>query len=492
MSGLPSASVSLRAVGLAVVSALLAVPQPASAHPLGNFTINRYSRLEPTGDQLRITYVLDMAEIPAFQELPAVDRDGDGRVSEAEREEYAGRKAEELRRGLALTLDGRPATLRVASRELSFPEGQAGLSLLRLQVVFESPTPAGVVLSAEYRDENYSGRIGWKEIVVRAGAGASLLESDAPTADQSDELRNYPEDMLSSPPDRTSARFRFHIASGGQASEVRAPVAREVLAGPAQAFTSLVTQGELNFGGVLLAVLASALLGGIHAASPGHGKTVMAAYLVGTHGSFVHALALALGVTVSHTAGVLALGAITLFASKVILPEQLYPWLTLVSGVIVLIIGFGLLLRALLRRRQENDRSDDHHYGFGHQHGHGHAHNHSLPITGRNLVALGLAGGIVPSASALVVLLSALAWGRPGFGLLLVVAFGAGMALVLTTTGFLVVHAGRLIVKSLPVGGSPLQQTLGRAMPSLSALVMTLAGAMVTLQALGQFGLFSS
>lgn len=259
---------------------------------------------------------------------------------------------------------------------------------------------------------------------------------------------------------------------------------------------------------MLLAILASAVLGGIHAASPGHGKTVMAAYVAGTRGTFVHALALALSVTVSHTAGVLALGAITLFASNVIHREQLYPWLTLASGLIVLVIGVGLALRVLRGGKAGLDEHEHHHHehGHGHEHGHNHApghdpshdpghqhgHRHDLPITWRNLFGLGLAGGIIPSASAVVVLLGALALGRLGFGLVLIIAFGAGMVIVLTATGVLIVYAGRLLARFYPDIGSPLQRGFTRAISYVSALVMTVIGVVVTLQALVQFGLLGA
>jgi nickel/cobalt exporter len=280
------------------------------------------------------------------------------------------------------------------------------------------------------------------------------------------------------------------FADGGLGSDLPATVARDIATRPADAFASLVTVSELNPGVVLLAILASAILGGIHAASPGHGKTVMAAYIVGTRGTFVHALALALSVTVSHTAGVLALGAITVFASNVILPERLYPWLTLASGLTVLVIGVVLLLRvltpgsaaaALEHAHHHRDHGHDHPHDHGQSHDHGHDRRRDLLITWRTLFALGLAGGILPSASALVVLLGALALERLGFG--------AGMAIVLTATGVLIAYAGRLAARFFPETDSPLRRTCTRAVPFVSALMMTLIGVVVTVQALGQFGL---
>lgn len=490
---------------LGAFGAVLALlPAIALAHPLGNFTVNRYSRIAGDGAALRIFSVLDVAEIPAAQESQAADTDRDGAVSPAEWDAYRARKVEDLRRGLELTIDGAPVQLETEESTLSTPPGQAGLPLLRIEARFWARWSGGPgEHRAAFRDGNDPSRIGWREIVVRPGPGLAILRSTAPADDVSDELRSYPEGMLQSPLDRRTAEWTFTLAAGAAGPPSPALLATGTVARPADAFTSLITASELNPGVILFALLAAAVLGGIHAASPGHGKTVMAAYIVGTRGTFKHAVALALSVTVSHTFGVLALGAITVFASNLIFPEQLYPWLTLISGLIVVVIGLGLLLRLTLGWRTSRGHLHDH--GHHHDHGHGsghdpdeahehepwheHGHRHDLPLTWRNLFALGFAGGIIPSASALVVLLSAIALGRLGFGLTLIVAFGVGMAVVLTAAGVLLVHGGRLIARYFPDAGSPGRRALTRLVPVVSALVMTAAGSIVTLQALGQFGL---
>ncbi len=496
-----------RSLFLAVIAAVFLAPAIALAHPLGNFTVNRYSRIEVERGAIRVRYVLDVAEIAAVQEQQAADTDRDGSVSEAEWDAYKARKVEEIRRGLELNVDAAGIPLVTEGSSVSTPPGQANLLLVRVEARFRGEVAAGGAHRAAYRDRNEPTRQGWREILVRPGAGISIVRSTVPGEDISDELRTYPEDLLQSPLDRREAVWEF--ADGGAMSALPETLARDVVARPTDAFTALVSVADLSPTVVLLATLASAILGGIHAASPGHGKTVMAAYIVGSRGTFLHALALALSVTVSHTAGVLLLGAIALFASNVILPEQLYPWMTLASGLIVLIIGMGLVLRVLAARGGEtmhghahadgdqhgqghgHSHDSDHSHGHderGHDHDHGHRHRHDLPITWRNLFALGLAGGIIPSASAVVVLLGALALGRLGFGLLLIVAFGVGMAVVLTATGVLLVYAGRLMAHYFPDTGSPLQGRFTRAIPLMSALVMTLIGAVVTVQALRQFG----
>jgi ABC-type nickel/cobalt efflux system permease component RcnA len=331
-----------------------------------------------------------------------------------------------------------------------------------------------------------------REIVVRAGPGAVLGDSSAPVEDVTDELRTYPDALLQNPLDRREARWTFSVTGDTPPTPLAAP--NTVSPRTTDPFAALVTATELNPTVIVLALLGAAFLGGIHAASPGHGKSVMAAYIVGTHGTVTHALALALSVTLAHTTGVLALGLLTVVASNVIFPEQLYPWLTLVSGGLVLIVGLGFLATSV-RGRSRGVHEHSHDHGHSHEHGHGHEHPHahtrrSLAPTWRGLFALGLAGGIVPSGSALIVLLSSIALGRLGFGLVLIVAFGLGMAVVLVATGMLLVHAGRLMLRLFPDNTrSPTRQRLAAAVPVVSASVMTLLGGVAMFQGLSQLGM---
>jgi ABC-type nickel/cobalt efflux system permease component RcnA len=205
---------------------------------------------------------------------------------------------------------------------------------------------------------------------------------------------------------------------------------------------------------VCLALTVAAGLGAFHALEPGHGKTVVAAYLVGARGTAWHALCLGLMVTATHTAGVYLLGLVTLYASHYVVPERLYPWLGILSGLTVAGLGCALFLRRYT--------GEDHTHAHGHTHGHSHTHAHTAGYTHhhhvhkthhhpspgetvslRQLLALGVTGGIVPCPAALVVLLSAVALQRVGFGLLLIVAFSVGLATVLIAVGLLMVYARR-------------------------------------------------
>ena len=459
---------------------VLAASQTAPAHPLGNFSVNRCSRIEVTSDRVRVRYVLDMAEIPAFQEMAAIDLDGDGRVDDVERPRYLGQRTPALLRNLHLSLNGAPAALTVVSQGLSFPPGQAGLATLRLVCDFEALTVGGGgVREGNYRDDNSPGRLGWKEVVVRAGEGVSLRWSTAPDRDRTDELRAYPQDALAGSPERREARFAFAPASGAGAGAQGAAQGVSPRAG--DRFAALVSGDERGLPVVLFSLLIAFGLGALHALSPGHGKTVVGAYLVGARGTARDALFLGLTVTATHTSGVFALGLVTLYASRYILPERLYPWLSLASGLIVAGIGLTLFVRRL-----RGARPHTHGDGEVHDHPHDHAHSHIAPgadpVTWRGLLALGVSGGLLPCPSALVVLLSAIAFRRVGFGMLLIVAFSAGLAAALTGVGLLFVRA-RGVLERFRTDGA-----LAGALPALSACVVTGAGAVIAAQALTQVG----
>jgi ABC-type nickel/cobalt efflux system permease component RcnA len=255
---------------------------------------------------------------------------------------------------------------------------------------------------------------------------------------RSSRLTAYPNDLLQSPIDQRSASLS--VRPGGAAvdrlpARLEAPVRAlpRGIDGPTRAFTSLVARHHLSVGFAFVALALAIVLGAIHALAPGHGKTVMAAYLVGQRGTMRQAGLIGLTVTATHTAGVLALG-LALSASSLVAPERLYPWLGLASGALLAVIGIGLLSRAVRARR------------YRHEHHHGHHHHHPVvedvaPVRTRALVAMGFAGGLVPSPSALVVLLGAMALGRAWFGVVLVIAYGLGMAGTLTAAGVLLLRA---------------------------------------------------
>ena len=240
------------------------------------------------------------------------------------------------------------------------------------------PCPASADTIA-YHNDYATDRLGWREIVVVNGQDVRLDGPADLTIDRSDVLRAYPDDLLSSPLDERSLTVAYTIAPGAAAA---AAEAETVPAGPAdvgQQLSAIVNGGDLTTTGMLLALIAAAAWGALHALSPGHGKTVVGAYLVGSRGTPRHALFLGLTVTVTHTAGVLALGLLILFASQTIVPERLYPWLSLTSGLLVAVLGLTILRQRLRGLpafgHHHHDREPSHAHEHEHDHRHVHAHD---------------------------------------------------------------------------------------------------------------------
>ena len=358
-----------------VVSMLTFLPTHyASAHPLGNFSVNRYSRLELSQKFIEIHYVVDMAEVPALQERGVIDSDRDGTVSNEEYDLYLETKAEKLSEGLHLTINGNAAFLKAISKELTFPPGQGGLLTQRLALTLEapvSPSTQGKPWVLDYNDHNYSGRLGWKEIIVQPLPGVELLESNIPNQDKSDALREYPEELLNTPLDIQNARLRFiPNENAATAPDKKAVQPGTINNGTENQFSKLITAQNLTLPVMLIAFFTALGLGAVHSLSPGHGKTIVAAYLVGSRGTPKHAIFLGAVVTLTHTIGVFALGLVTLFASRYILPQQLYPWLSTLSGLIVMLIGATLFTRRLSFLRNGNAHSHSHDHPHHHHHGH--------------------------------------------------------------------------------------------------------------------------
>lgn len=484
------------ALALAVLLAALALPAAAQAHPLGNFTVNQQARVAISGDRVDVRWVLDKAEIPTFQ---------DRALSPAE---VTARTREEVQRGLRLIVDGRQVALReVAEPRIAYPPGQGGLTTTRIELTLRAAVddPRRV----ELRLEAFPDRVGWRAIVPAAGEGTAV-RTDIPSGDPTDGLRTYPQEVLSSPPDQRLASFQVEPGDG------------TLVAPPAPGTApqrSSDSQGEDGFAGVfadaaagqgvLVFLMLTALAwGALHALSPGHGKAMVAAYLVGTRGTIRHAVALGAVVTFTHTIGVFALGLVTLLLSRYILPEDLYPWLTLVSGLMVVVIGAGVLRSRVRFARQVRAQAQDHgeadhghahdhhahdhhehdhhdHQDHGHHHhgdGHGHGHHHHVPdeLTWRGVLGMGAAAGLIPCPSALVVLLAAVAQQQVALGMLLIVVFSIGLAATLTILGVLVVSAHGL--------GSRLRvpRRALATLPAVSAVAILGVGLLLTAQAVPQ------
>ena len=462
---------------LVLISAVaaLAVPAAALGHPLGNFTISHYSGIDVSGTDVYLHYALDFAEIPTFQDGERVRGPG---------------FASALAKGIVLRIDGRRTRLTVVDTHVRERPGAGGLSTLLFEAVYRADRTGS---SLSYRDTNFSTRLGWREVVVTASEGARLERSTAPAASISEKLRTYPKNLLQSPLDLRTASVAFQPGDEpGVAPVFGEPApARKASGG----FEALIERENLSAGFILVSLLLALFWGAAHALTPGHGKAIVAAYLVGTRGTARHAALLGLIVTVTHTIGVFALGLVTLALSEFIVPDQLYPWLNLVSALLVVALGVTVLRFRILgwirgktsaTHHPQDHRHDHHYHHHHHHHGHGHhdhgpgGHSH-VPEPGsgfRGLVAVGVSGGLLPCPTALVVLLAAISLHRVAYGLVLIVAFSVGLAAVISGIGLLAIGARRTFSRMSFEG------PVVRALPAVSAVVIVGLGLAMTIRSL--------
>ncbi|MGW3129721.1 nickel transporter [Streptomyces sp. NPDC001076] len=565
----------------------------ASAHPLGNFTVNKYDGLVAAPGQLRVDHVEDLAEIPATQAKPDLKRLGTAK--------WAEQRCTTAADGSRLTVDGRTTPLTVRTSHAELRPGQAGLNTLRVECRFTAPLPEGTTATLAFHSAGADTGPGWREITAR-GDRMTLTKTDVPKTSVSHELTSYPKDLLSSPADITAAAVRVRPGGPALAQERQDTPGAEILPRGidrwTQALTDLVARHHLTVGFAVLALFISIGLGAMHALAPGHGKTLMAATAAarGGRARLRDVLPLAASVTVTHTLGVVALGVLVTAGSAA--TPSVIAWLGIASGLMVLAAGANLTRRAWRNRTHEqahahghrhhhHDHDHDHHHAapekrelalvgaheharahahthdhgpthdhghdhshgdehphdHHHAHGHGHdaqphslatrspeddgrpaphparpaiedeavqaeggsggaapdhghtdmphshggfTHTHPTAPTLRGTILLGFAGGLVPSPSAVVVLVGAAALGQAWFGLLLVVAYGVGLALTLTAAGFAVVKLGtgmtRVMDKRPRWTTHPMAALVRRTIPLVSALVVVALGAGLVLK----------
>lgn len=485
------------ALGLVVLT-----PAGALAHPLGNFTVNTSSALELTPKHVTVHYVLDMAEIPTVQAMPSIDTDGDGTADASEQLAWAETEATSIGNHLLLEVDGRPVPLAAGPATMELLPGQGGLHILRLETSFTGMVAAAGKLT--YRDDNFADRTGWREVVI-AGEGTALTDTSFPTTSPTDLLRSYPTDALSSPLRVTEAHLSYAPVPAAIATTAAGTETATLLPDESgvtrpgtdpSGFASLLTGSGFS----VLALLLAVGFGAAHALAPGHGKTLVAAYLVGSGAKMRQAAVAGGAVALMHTASVLLLGTAVLSAQKLFAPEHVYPWLGLASGVLVLILGGRLLYQRTRGMRSDRhgagDSPHDHsHHGHdsqsgqGHSHGHGvdsgHGHAHpTLPpdvplLSRKGLAAIALSGGMLPSPTALVVLLGSVALHRVAFGLALIAAFSIGLAGALVFVGVVAVRARDAFTARFGT-------RLSEAIPVAGATVMLIAGAILAVRGASQ------
>jgi ABC-type nickel/cobalt efflux system permease component RcnA len=539
---------------------------------LGNFTINQFSALSLAENRIDVHRVIVFGQLPALRELHAADADGDGVTTQAERDAHAMRLARSLGDSLELTFDGKRVPLRLLRSATSLPAEQGGFSL-RVDLDFSAPLSidGAAVHRLTFANRNYDGRFGWNEIAVTPATAWKVFDTnafdDSLTGGLTEALRGLP---ASGPLQERAIHLAMTATAppagavplGGRAGAARGAAAPAdagsvpIVAGAAnggartsgadaaasswtnelQARThrlvTLISERDAPWPVTLVALLTALVLGAFHAFSPGHGKTVVGAYLIGSRATARHAVFLGTTVTITHSVGVFALGFATLFAAQYVVPERLIPLLSLVSGALVLGMGVTLLwqrwphrvpstpaagasvahdpersaagdrpsLRTLplaaarlrgvaaasrtassigpLVARMQGHASPAlaHAHGDGwHSHG-GRWHSHVPPaslreaVSWRGLLALGVSGGLVPCPSAMVLLLAAVALNRTAFGLALVLAFSLGLALTLIGVGLAFLYARRW----LPAGVGDSQ--VARWLPGLSAAAIAAIG----------------
>lgn len=458
-----------RIAAMAII-VFFSIPMPAFAHPLGNFTSNHLTRLDVGAGAIDLHYVLDDAEIPTFSLLRSLD--AHGKPSPAALNAWAQRHAGEIAPQLVLTIGGRPAALSLRGAHAQVRGGAAGLSTLYFTADFRAVRPPGAQ-RVEYRDTTLPGRIGWKDVVI------------APQREPTHELRVYPDALIGSPRDRTAVAVS--VSAGGVVS------AADVAAAPLFGAASAARMNDLSdvlarnladpvvlVGALLLAVG----LGALHALEPGHGKTLLAISLVGARATVPQAVILASALTVAHTIGVLLFGVVVLTLARYIVPESLYPWIALLSGIFVAILGARALAREITRRRHgfaghahahAHDHHDHHHHDDADFSEALHAHSHLIPgtapISFRSAIIAASTGNVAPCPAALVVLLAAIATHRIGWGLVLIVAFSIGLALTLTLLGVAVVRGAGWLTRR------PQFDRFARYAPLVTAAAISVIGA---------------
>jgi len=507
---------------------------------MGNFSINHYTGIKIDRGQIELRYIIDLAEIPTYQQIQ--DTGIVARLGDPTLPTYLKQQAAAWQRNLRLQVEGQPVLLQPVSTSVIFPPGAGGLPTMKIGVVYRgtvaAKAAAGSPLRLRYTDTNFEGHAGWKEIVVTAGKGVTLDRPLQFATDRSAQLTDYPTNLLNSPPQDLDAEVAYSVgpvapspskALAANLPTAAAPVAKSAAvsldsapvatpppalslrankqATPRNRFTELMIRPHMGLWFLITAAFLAAGLGALHALEPGHGKTIVAAYLVGSRGRTRHAVGLGLLVTAAHTAGVYLLGAVVLYASKYVIPERIYPWLSIASGLIIAVMAGYLLLRAWTGAEtpEEHEETTPHSHWYSSKPSIAVAastlrqdtetalapgaptranktNNKTVPL--RQLLLLGITGGIIPCPAALVVLLSAVSLHRIGLGLFLIVAFSLGLAAVLIVIGIAMVKARGLLARWKT--DSPLMQ---RWLPLGSASAMLVAGLAIAGSAIPATGL---
>ncbi len=234
-------------------------------------------------------------------------------------------------------------------------------------------------------------------------------------------------------------------------------------------------QKDFNFQILIIALSLAFFLGGVHALGPGHGKALVAAYLVGSRGRLKDAAILSVIVTFAHVLSVIILGVVALIMKDHFVQEKFHGWIGFSSGLLIFIIGYWMIAKRALDTVNKGN----------HAHGHSHSHTPEGGISLGGLFSLGIAGGMVPCPTALIVLLASISAKKILFGLLLIIFFSMGLAVILFFVGALTVTASKF-VESFSEEKKFIQQ-----LPVFSAGVVMLVGLAIAFDSLRSIGILS-
>jgi nickel/cobalt transporter (NicO) family protein len=474
-----SAVVSRVILAVIILAVTLGATRMAAAHPAGSTSVNRYVGVScDARAQVHIAYLLDFAELPAYAEIERLDADHDGTVSPAEQRAYLDQRLPPIVGAWTVEIDGVKVPARVSGSSLEVPPGERGLSTLRIAadvVADRAPDASPVDPSRDVQvhvvDPVFAERSGWREMFAEDSADATVAVG---ATARPEDILSYSNPAAGGPPRVDEGRYAFRLRRAAvvppTTTRPDAPVAVDPrLASIASAMNQA---GDSRLFSIIALGLAFAL-GAAHALSPGHGKALAAAYLVGRRARASQAVLFGVAVTVAHTAVVFLVGCLAVAIERTVGSDRLLRGLALASAVTVVILG----VVQFSRRWQEL---------IGNAAAHGHSHATAVasaagaitPSPGANtsseglrgLLILGASSGLTPCPSALALLLSAIALHRYGFGLVLVVAFSIGVATTLAIAGLLVVMARQLLDRIHGV------DRLLRWLPIMSSMCVLLMG----------------
>ena len=472
-----------RLIFIFLTGLLLYAGTPAKAHPSDMYF--QTIRAEISSQNIFIEWTIKPGPLLANWMWSGVDQNQNDQIEPDELntwgQEYAGM--------LGATLNGMPLDLRL--EDIYFPSArtdlQSGDDPIRISLNADWSQPLDergeLVIFNRFEEQNSINwfyvtaldGIGFEKPVQSGGKLGVIFHKDGGT--QQDLLTSWDSGKPSLPPGQSKDPV------SQSAEQVIPELQKET---PQEILTRLVKVKELSAQFYLLALIISGALGALHALTPGHGKTVVAAYLVGSRGTTKHAIALGSIVTLTHTGSVFLLGVVTLVASKYFLPSNLIPLLEILSGVLIVGLGISLLIGRWRDLRKNAAEQDHHHHDHNHAHDHEHDHHHDhehehshsreIPdqITWRSLITLGVSGGLVPCPDAVAILLVAVAIHRIALGLALILAFSFGLALVLILIGLVMVNSRRLFDRMDAFS------RFAPAMPIVSAAAVIILGMALT------------